>query len=94
MFPILQEGTTNALRHGDATRSNAGITRIGDQLQHRLSDNDSGIPPDVREGNGLTGMRERLSLWGGSMTLSRLSQGTVLDARLPIGKTDPQEDQQ
>lgn len=93
VFRILQEGTTNALRHGHASRVEAEITRIGNQLHIRLKDDGSGIPPGTPEGNGLTGMRERVALWGGSITLRSGSNGTVLDARLPIGKTAPQEEQ-
>lgn len=93
VFRILQEGTTNALRHSGATRVEAVITRIGSRLHLRLTDNGSGIPPGRPEGSGLTGMRERIALLGGHMMIRSDASGTVLDARLPISDTPPQEDQ-
>ncbi|HZX71716.1 MAG TPA: sensor histidine kinase, partial [Rhodanobacter sp.] len=41
----------------------------------------------LEEGNGLSGMRERLAEFGGSVTLdSGLTRGFALTVRLPLGE--------
>ncbi|MFD2813663.1 histidine kinase [Paracoccus aerius] len=70
LFRILQEGTTNALRHAGAERV---IVRLWTDPAHWrmvLSDDGRGMAPGSREGTGLTGMRERITLLGGDLTLS------------------------
>jgi two-component system sensor histidine kinase UhpB len=49
-----------------------------------LSDDGGGMAPDSREGTGLTGMRERITLLGGDLSLSSGSGGTTISASLPL----------
>ena len=48
-----------------------------------LADDGVGMAPDRREGTGLTGMRERITLLGGTLRLEAGSPGTRLIADLP-----------
>lgn len=83
LFRILQEGTTNALRHAEA--QNVTIRLWTDPAHWRmiLSDDGKGFAEDSREGTGLTGMRERITLLGGILELSSGDTGTMIKASLP-----------
>jgi signal transduction histidine kinase len=84
LMRLVQEIVTNALRHAEArnlwisvTRSPAGIDVAG---------RDDGCGADEwRDGNGLRGMRERLSLVGGSLQV-RTGPGTgfEIQAHIPL----------
>ena len=83
LFRILQEGTTNALRHAEA--KNVTIRLWTDPAHWRmiLSDDGKGIVEGKREGTGLTGMRERITLLGGTLQLSSGANGTTIKTSLP-----------
>lgn len=75
LYRCVQEGVTNALRHGDARtvavalreqRDGAGGTR----MRLLVRDDGTGLPPQVREGLGLAGMRERVRALGGWCALA------------------------
>lgn len=83
LFRILQEGSTNALRHAGARDIHARIWTDPAHYRIRLSDDGSGIAPGQREGTGLTGMRERVTLVGGDLRLSSDAGGTTVEASLP-----------
>lgn len=83
LFRVLQEGTTNAMRHAKAR--NVTIRLWTDPAHWRmiLSDDGRGFVTGSREGTGLTGMRERITLLGGSLHVSSDEGGTTLKANLP-----------
>ena len=88
LFRILQEGTTNALRHAGASRVSV---RLWTDLAHwrmELRDNGRGMAPGAREGTGLTGMRERITLLGGDLRLFSGAGGTTIAASLPLPQTE------
>jgi signal transduction histidine kinase len=63
-----QEAITNALRHGRARHIRLRLQRDGAGLALTI-DNDGLAPTRVDEGNGLTGMRERLAAIGGRLEI-------------------------
>lgn len=63
-----QEAITNALRHGRARHIHIRLQRDGAGLALTI-DNDGLAPTRVDEGNGLTGMRERLAAIGGRLDI-------------------------
>ncbi|WP_372017251.1 sensor histidine kinase [Pseudoxanthomonas sp. 10H] len=80
---LAQEALTNAARHAGA-----------EQVWLRIENGDSGLRIDIhddgqcgaviREGNGIAGMRERLSALDGSLQVGRTPRGGLhLSARLP-----------
>lgn len=83
LFRILQEGTTNALRHAQAGRVAIRLWTDPAHWRMILADDGGGIPAGRREGTGLTGMRERITLLGGDLRLDTDSGGTRLSAWLP-----------
>lgn len=82
IYRILQEGTTNALRHAGASRVTASVSHGADGWQVGLSDNGRGRG-GAAEGNGLSGMRERVALLGGSFEVRDGPEGVTLRATLP-----------
>ncbi len=76
----LREAVTNVVRHAHARRCTV-------TLRHRdsvvvLEIVDDGVGGDPREGNGLTGMRERIAALGGSMTRG-IRDGTAIIVTVP-----------
>ena len=78
-----QEGITNALRHGKSSQIDLQCRQNGERIE--LAVRNDGLPlKNVRFGNGLTGMNERLSAAGGDLSLRTLAGGgTELKASLP-----------
>lgn len=80
---IVQEALTNTARHGAATILHVDITMATHHLRLILED-DGKLNGALREGNGLTGMRERVEDRGGTLALSRGERGALrIDAMLP-----------
>ncbi|SNT76004.1 ATP-binding protein [Paracoccus seriniphilus] len=87
LFRILQEGSTNALRHAHPRRIDIRVWTDPAHWRMILSDDGPGFPRQHREGTGLTGMRERITLLGGSLQLTSDGSGTTIEAALPRGQT-------
>jgi two-component system, NarL family, sensor histidine kinase DesK len=80
---VLREAVTNAIRHAGATTCRLEVHREGDVVTMSIEDDGSG---ELKaEGNGLRGMRERLTVLGGSLLRERaVSGGTRLVATLRV----------
>lgn len=78
----LREAVTNVIRHAGATRCTIAVTTGEDRA--RLIVDDDGVGRSFREGNGLTGMRQRLIAAGGTLGLAARAPGTRLDASVPL----------
>jgi signal transduction histidine kinase len=79
----IQEIVANAVRHADADHLWITIARTGAEITVDAHDDGRGAP-DVRPGNGITGMRERVEHLGGTLTCRTApGQGFRLEARLP-----------
>lgn len=85
IYRIVQEGITNANRHGQARNVRIAIGRSVGQLIVLVRDDGTGIPPGTPEGFGLRHMRERLGLLGGRLDYENgPTGGLVLRATLPV----------
>ena len=86
LYRIAQEALTNALRHGDAA------ARVTLELASAASDVTLTItnrrrdqqPDDVQPGHGLTGMRERALLVGGTLSAAPEGELFVVRATIPV----------
>lgn len=79
---ILREAVTNIARHARATRAEVRFVHTGTQLCLRIIDDGRG---GVRsEGNGITGMRERVQALGGSLGFAAVGEGTTLEVSVPL----------
>ena len=86
LYRIVQESLTNIVKHASAERVSITFVRKGDAAVAVIEDDGSGFDPGrVREGAlGLAGMRERVTLVGGTLTLeSAPGLGTTLVAEVP-----------
>lgn len=94
LFRVLQEATTNVLRHAEATRVGVILEIRGDQVRLIVEDNGKGFPADAGKVPvvatrrfGLFGMRERLALVHGTLDVeSRPEHGTTLFISIPLGR--------
>ncbi|WP_226469393.1 sensor histidine kinase [Luteimonas panaciterrae] len=90
---VIREAATNIARHAQATHAQIAFACEAGIVQLRIADNGRGGIVD--EGNGLGGMRERVSKLGGSLRIeSPKGQGTRLQVRVPVkpDAAQPQSD--
>jgi signal transduction histidine kinase len=86
LYRVTQEAVANALRHGHPQNVDIVLERLATTVTLTVTDDGRGfdaeqVPPDRL---GLLGMRERLTLVGGSLTVSsKLGQGTTVAAEIP-----------
>lgn len=82
-----QEIITNALRHANARNLWLRFERNGAELAIHARDDGRGSD-ELRHGNGLIGMRERLAQIGGRLNITTArDSGFALDAWLPLEST-------
>jgi signal transduction histidine kinase len=94
-FRVVQEALTNVAKHSGASRAHIAVGRDGSLLRIVASDEGRGfdarriLDPSHRDGGiGLTGMRDRAELFGGSVTIdSAEGRGTRIEIRVPLGET-------
>lgn len=88
VFRLVQEGMTNALRHGRATLIVVSLAKVRDGLGVIIKDNGIGSENAApTAGYGLMGMGERLERLGGKLeVVSAVGEGFTLTAWLPIGE--------
>jgi signal transduction histidine kinase len=82
LYRMIQEGLTNAFLHGKASRVSVGLVVDEHGLSLHLADNGTGAG-QVTEGIGLTGMRERLGPFGGSLDYRSGTHGFTVWAQVP-----------
>ncbi len=82
IFRLVQEGLTNAIWHGKATKVHVTLREEQGGVVVRIWDNGFGAA-DIVEGIGISGMRERFFSLGGSVVASGVADGFVLEARVP-----------
>jgi two-component system, NarL family, sensor histidine kinase DevS len=87
LYRIVQEAFTNVLKHASASRVSVRLDRRTDGLTLTVHDDGRGFDPaKPRDGSlGLAGMRERVALLGGHLTIeSGEDAGTMVKAEVPI----------
>jgi signal transduction histidine kinase len=87
IYRIAQEALTNIVKHAGATRVVISLIESGDVLSLHVEDDGSGFE-DVGElgaGFGLIGIRERVELLGGTLSIASTAQsGTRIDVTVPV----------
>lgn len=84
VYRIVQEGLTNAYRHGQAGRVRVKVWEHEGYLVIHISDNGNGAAK-IEEGFGLRGMRERVEALGGEIAYRyKLSCGFDIGAQIPL----------
>ncbi len=80
VYRVVQEALTNAVKHGQATRVQVRVSDRHDTVDVTVRDNGKGFDPQATSaGFGLLGIRERLGLVNGTLTIeSTAGEGTTL----------------
>ncbi|WP_156290094.1 sensor histidine kinase [Oceanobacillus salinisoli] len=80
----LKEAVTNVVKHSNATNCKVSIVQSPSEVLIRICDNGKGISdgPNLLEGNGLRGMRERLEFVNGHLKVESL-EGTLITIQVP-----------
>jgi signal transduction histidine kinase len=84
-YRIVQEAITNVVRHAGSANAHVWLRYLPNELEIQVT-NDGGAAPDdspVPAGHGLIGMRERVALYGGTLTAGPSGSGFQVCARLP-----------
>jgi signal transduction histidine kinase len=90
-YRIVQESLSNATQHAPGATVTVSVDQDASSVQLRVS-NGPGTPgnrpqPERGHGHGLTGMRERVTLLGGSLSAGPApAGGFVVSVRLPFGE--------
>lgn len=91
IFRVIQEAMNNVAKHSRADRVRVSLQKQGDRLDFALKDNGVGFNLEkvlaretLKKGFGLSSLRERVELSGGSFTIeSREGKGTLIQASWP-----------
>jgi signal transduction histidine kinase len=84
-YLIVAEALTNAVKHSQARTVRVELTRAGDQLRVRVSDDGRG-GARLDRGSGLKGLADRVDALGGTLELvSPEGAGTEVRVGLPCG---------
>lgn len=84
LLRVIQEAISNSLRHSNADQMQIRLCRSQQRLQLQITDNGQTVAP-VREGLGLSGMRERITALGGTFNYlpSSTTSGFGIEISLP-----------
>jgi signal transduction histidine kinase len=91
-YRIVQEALTNTLKHAHASTAQVQLRYVADALELQVLDEGRGATSlnGETQGQGLIGMRERVTLFGGELTAGpRSGRGYEVRARLPLEETKP-----
>jgi signal transduction histidine kinase len=84
-YRLVQEGLTNALRHGKATLIEVSFYRERDGVRIQIKDNGKSLAQTPQAGYGLTGMRERVERLGGNLSFGyETGRGFKVSVWLPL----------
>ena len=91
VYRIVQEALTNVMRHAEASEVDIILRREGPRLQVEIRDDGQGMDPAAEkqtDSYGLTGMRKRAEICGGSLTIrTEPGGGTVVTVEVPLDAT-------
>lgn len=84
VYRLVQESLTNVVKHAHARTASVLVGLDGGEIVVEVSDDGRGFDTDTQaSGFGLAGMRERVSLAGGTLSIASGERGTQVRARLP-----------
>lgn len=87
LYRMIQEGLTNAFRHGKATQINIRLwifeTHRKSEVIVRIHDNGQGAA-DIKKGIGLQGMEERIQKLHGRLEAKNVAGGFEVTAWIPL----------
>ncbi len=85
-YRIVQEALTNALKHARPASAHVTVRYGANDVELEVLDDGRGSTNGGPHGHGITGMRERVRLYGGTLETGRRAEGGFsVRARLPLG---------
>lgn len=84
---LVQESLTNTLKHSQANQCRIQIKPQMNTLHITIEDNGKSVH-HWQEGNGMSGMRERVEILGGTLQFSSTETGFTLSAQIPVNTHD------
>jgi len=87
IYRIVQESLTNVVKHARAERVSILLTRSDGRIKVVIEDDGTGFDPSSADGGGLglVGMRERIELLDGALTVeSSATSGTTVAVEVPV----------
>jgi signal transduction histidine kinase len=89
VYRLVQEALTNVAKHARAHHARVRVTSADGVVCVEIADDGTGFDPNVKvAGFGLAGMRERVELSGGELSISAGSSGTTVRALLALSTVD------
>jgi signal transduction histidine kinase len=89
VYRLVQEALTNVAKHAGATRVGVAVGVTDGRLVVEIADDGTGFDPAATtSGFGLAGMRERVQLSGGQLSVTPTANGTTVRAELPFSELD------
>jgi signal transduction histidine kinase len=94
VFRIIQEALTNVFRHSGARKAWVSVVNEAGCVTCSVGDDGTGVTEQIAEfradciGIGISGMRQRVKEFGGTLQLRNTGSGSLLVATIPI--TSPQ----
>jgi signal transduction histidine kinase len=86
-YRVVQEALTNTVKHASGARATVDVAYAPDELRITVTDTGGQPTPESAgsTGRGLTGLRERLAVYGGTLqAAARLTGGYRVQAHLPL----------
>jgi len=97
LFRACEELLTNVAKHSNASAAKVAVRQDAGELVLEISDNGRGIAQEEVYSStsfGLVGVRERLRLLGGRLTVSgRPGKGTTAAVNVPLGENEKSDEQ-
>ncbi|MFG2957969.1 sensor histidine kinase [Streptomyces sp. NPDC048291] len=91
LYRIVQESLTNVVKHAtEASKVDIVLLRDPRRVVFTVTDDGrpvSGPRPDTHTGNGLTGMRERVALFDGDLTVGPTATGWRVSGELKLSES-------
>jgi signal transduction histidine kinase len=89
IYRIVQEALTNVAKHARAEHARVLVQGVDGRIHVEISDDGGGFDPAATtNGFGLAGMRERVQLSGGQLSVTPGPAGTTVRAELPLSALD------
>jgi len=86
LYHVAREALENVVRHAKARRATIRISAEGAWVRLAIEDDGIGISPDGPRGLGLRGIEERVTIAGGTVSLtSTPERGTIVTVEVPCG---------
>jgi signal transduction histidine kinase len=84
-YRVVQEALTNAIKHAGPARAWVTVRYAGHALELEITDDGAAMPKNGDHGQGVLGMRERVTLYGGDLAAGPCAAGGyAVHARFPL----------